>query len=848
MNKQTPYSKENEQKNNSEHSANRALPLSGEPEGASGASFISHSLSLPLQSVSAVLTLLNEGCTIPFISRYRKERTGGLDEVQITDISELYDRLKELGKRKETILKTIREQEKLTPELEARIHACMDSTELEDIYLPYKPKRRTRAQIAREQGLEPLALAIMEEAQKTTAPPNLPEGGGDKLASILQKYQGRAKESLSSRVRIGTPPLSGRSGGAPLPLSGESEGALALDIIAELVSENQQARNSVRTAYQRGAIITSKVIKKMKDTDEAQKFADYFDFSEPLRRCNSHRLLAMRRGEDQGILRVSITIDGEECISRLTRQFVRGHGVCQTLVSQAVEDSFKRLINPSIENEFAALSKERADEEAIKVFTENLRQLLLSPPLGQKRVLALDPGFANGCKIACLDEQGNLLHHEIIYPHPPRNQTRQATEALQRMINTYKIEAIAIGNGTASRESETFISNILQNSANNFGNILKYVVSEDGASIYSASPVAREEFPDEDVTTRGAISIGRRLMDPLAELVKIDPKSIGVGQYQHDVDQSKLKHSLDQTVMSCVNQVGVNLNTASLHLLTYVSGLGPALARNIIDYRREHGPFTSRAQLKKVKRLGDTAYQQCAGFLRIPDAKNPLDNSAVHPESYHIVEQMAKDLKCTIKDLIGNKKLLAEIDVKRYLTPQPPLRRERGSEASPNPSERRGGAPPNLPEKGGVPMRTREDKGALNLSQHLSEVSASLPPLPSEGLGEVSLRDILTELEKPGRDPRGEVEVFEFDKNVHTLSDLIIGMELPGIVTNITNFGAFVDIGVHQDGLVHISQLSDRFVTDPTQVIRLHQHVRVRVVEVDMRRKRIALSMKNIKQ
>ena len=850
MNRQPPYSKENEYKNNSEHSANRALPLSGEPEGASGASFISHSLSLPLQSVSAVLTLLNEGCTIPFISRYRKERTGGLDEVQITDISELYDRLKELGKRKETILKTIREQEKLTPELEARIRACMDSTELEDIYLPYKPKRRTRAQIAREQGLEPLALAIMEEAQKPTAPPDLPEGGGDKLASILQKYQGRAKESLSSRVRIGTPPLSGRSGGAPLPLSGESEGALALDIIAEIVSENQQARNTIRTAYQRGAVITSKVIKKMKDTDEAQKFADYFDFSEPLRRCNSHRLLAMRRGEDQGILRVSITIDGEECISRLIRQFVRGHGVCQTLVSQAVEDSFKRLINPSIENEFATLSKERADEEAIKVFTENLRQLLLSPPLGQKRVLALDPGFTNGCKIACLDEQGNLLHHEIIYPHPPRNQTRQATEALQRMINTYKIEAIAIGNGTASRESETFISNILQNSANNFGNILKYVVSEDGASIYSASPVAREEFPDEDVTTRGAISIGRRLMDPLAELVKIDPKSIGVGQYQHDVDQSKLKHSLDQTVMSCVNQVGVNLNTASLHLLTYVSGLGPALARNIIDYRREHGPFTSRAQLKKVKRLGDTAFQQCAGFLRIPNAKNPLDNSAVHPESYHIVEQMAKDLKCTIKDLIGNKKLLAEIDVKRYLTPQPPLRRERGREASPNPSERRGGAPPNLPERGGVPIHTQKGEYST-LPQHLSEVSASLsPPLSGRSGGALgaTLRDILTELEKPGRDPRGEVEVFEFDKNVHTLSDLIIGMELPGIVTNITNFGAFVDIGVHQDGLVHISQLSDRFVTDPTQVIRLHQHVRVRVVEVDMRRKRIALSMKNIKQ
>ena len=846
MIRQTPYSKENEQRNNSEHPANRALPLSGEPEGAVRVAYISHSLSLSHKSVLAVLTLLDEGCTIPFISRYRKERTGNLDEVQITNISDLYNRLKELGKRKETILKTIREQEKLTAELEAKIWSCMDSTELEDIYLPYKPKRRTRAQIAREQGLEPLALAIMKGAS-----PNLPERGGDKLASILQKYQGRAKESLSSRMRIGTPPLSGRSGGAPLPLSGESEGAL--DIIAEIVSENQQARNTVRTAYQRGAVITSKVIKKMRDTDEAQKFSDYFDFSEPLRRCNSHRLLAMRRGEAQGILRVNISIESGECVSRLTRQFVRGHGVCQTLVSQAVEDSFKRLINPSIEKEFATLSKERADDEAIKVFTENLRQLLLSAPLGQKGVLALDPGFANGCKIACLDAQGNLLHHEIIYPHPPRNQVRQATEALQRMINAYKIEAIAIGNGTASRESETFISNILQNSANNFGNILKYVVSEDGASIYSASPVAREEFPDEDVTTRGAVSIGRRLMDPLAELVKIDPKSIGVGQYQHDVDQSKLKHSLDQTVMSCVNQVGVNLNTASRHLLTYVSGLGPALAQNIIDYRREHGAFTSRAQLKKVKRLGDTAFQQCAGFLRIPDAKNPLDNSAVHPESYHIVEQMAKDLKCTIKDLIGNQSLLAQIDIQRYksITPQPPLRRERGSEAPSSSLEGGRGAPPNLPERGGVPMRTREDKGTLNLPQHLSKVFASLSPPLSGRLGgalEASLRDILTELEKPGRDPRGEVEVFEFDKNIHTLNDLIVGMELLGIVTNITNFGVFVDIGVHQDGLVHISQLSNRFVTDPTQVIRLHQHVRVRVVEVDMHRKRIGLSMKNIKQ
>ena len=884
MIRQTPYNKNNESENNSEHSANRALPLSGEPEGASNASFISHSLSLPLQSVSAVLTLLNEGCTIPFISRYRKERTGGLDEVQITNISELNDRLKELNKRKETILKTIREQEKLTPELEARIHACMDSTELEDIYLPYKPKRRTRAQIAREQGLEPLALAIMEEAQKPTAPPNLPERGGVPIRTQKGEYL-TLPQHLSKLFASLPLPLSGESEGAT---SGESEGALALDIIAEIVSENQQARNTVRTAYQRGAIITSKVIKKMKDTDEAQKFADYFDFSEPLRRCNSHRLLAMRRGEDQGILRVSITIDDEECISRLTRQFVRGHGVCQTLVSQAVEDSFKRLINPSIENEFATLSKNRADEEAIKVFTENLRQLLLSAPLGQKRVLALDPGFANGCKIACLDEQGNLLHHEIIYPHPPRNQVRQATEALQRMISTYKIEAIAIGNGTASRESKEFVENSLtpqpplrrergseappnlperggvpmhtredKGALKHPPHLSKafaslplplsgesegasiFLVSEDGASIYSASPVAREEFPDEDVTTRGAISIGRRLMDPLAELVKIDPKSIGVGQYQHDVDQSKLKHSLDQTVMSCVNQVGVNLNTASRHLLTYVSGLGPALAQNIVDYRREHGPFTSRTQLKKVKRLGDTAFQQCAGFLRIPNAKNPLDNSAVHPESYHIVEQMAKDLRCTIKDLIGNKILLAEIDVKRYLT-QPNL-------PEPTVTDRR-------EVRGGAPMRTREDKGALKeASPNLNKAFASLPlPLSGESegaaLGEATLRDILTELEKPGRDPRGEVEVFEFDKNVHTLNDLIVGMELPGIVTNITNFGVFVDIGVHQDGLVHISQLSDRFVTDPTQIVRLHQHVRVRVVEVDMRRKRIGLSMKNIKQ
>ena len=859
MDRPTSYDKKTEPMNNNEQTANTTPSLSGDLKEAS---FISQSLSLPHRSVSAVLILLNEGCTIPFISRYRKERTGNLDEVQITDISELYDRLKELGKRKETILKTIREQGKLTTALETKIQSCMDATELEDIYLPYKPKRRTRAQIAREQGLDPLAMEIMSVAASSnpsvgrrTALSGLSEKERDKLASAWQEYQGGTKGSLFAREHVDISTLLEGVGEASLTLSKELEGAL--DIIAEIVSENQQARNTVRTAYHRGAIISSKVIKKMKETDEAQKFSDYFDFSEPLRRCNSHRLLAMRRGESQGILRVSITIEGEECVSRLTRQFVRGHSLCQALVSQAVEDSFKRLINPSMENEFAALSKERADEEAIKVFTENLRQLLLSPPLGQKRVLALDPGFANGCKIACLDEQSTLLHHEIIYPHPPRNQVRQATEALQRMIKTYKIEAIAIGNGTASRESETFISNILQDTTNDFGNILRYVVSEDGASIYSASPVAREEFPDEDVTTRGAVSIGRRLMDPLAELVKIDPKSIGVGQYQHDVDQSKLKHSLDQTVMSCVNQVGVNLNTASRHLLTYVSGLGPALAQNIIDYRHEHGPFTSRTQLKKVKRLGNTAYQQCAGFLRIPNAKNPLDNSAVHPESYHIVEQMAKDHGCTIKDLIGNKSLLSQIDIQRYihkgltslsLSSLPPRSSSPVEKVNTgNGSHKRENNSKPLStdsEIATIPFSGGSKKTYSSLSEGLSELSLT----PSEELGEATLRDIIAELEKPGRDPRGEVEVFEFDKNVHSLNDLIVGMELPGIVTNITNFGAFVDIGVHQDGLVHISQLSDRFVSDPTQVIRLHQHVRVRVVEVDMRRKRIGLSMKNIKQ
>lgn len=710
---------------------------------------IAQTLNLSEKNVDATLTLLNDGCTIPFIARYRKERTGNLDEVQITRIAEMNDRLVETDKRKETILKTISEQGKLTEELEHKIVNCWDNSVLEDLYLPFKPKRRTKAQIAREQGLEPLATLLLMQRE--------------------QNPMVASKRFVKDDVQNEAAALQG-----------------AKDIIAEIVSEDQQARNTVRNAYKREAMISSRVIKKVEDTDEAQKFSDYFDFFEPLRHCNSHRLLAMRRGEAAGILRVSISIDGEECIDRLNRQFVHGRGACQTLVAEAVEDSFKRLINPSIENEFAGLSKERADEEAIKVFTENLRQLLLSAPLGQKRVLALDPGFANGCKIACLDAQGNLLHHEIIYPHPPKRLYAQATVAVLRMIRQYNIEAIAIGNGTASRESKEFITDCLSHLAEEGKETPKvFVVSEDGASIYSASLTAQEEFPDEDVTTRGAVSIGRRLMDPLAELVKIDPKNIGVGQYQHDVDQAKLRHSLDQTVESCVNQVGVNLNTASKHLLMYVSGLGSALAQNIVDYRKEHGAFTSRAQLKKVPRLGAVAFQQCAGFLRIPNAKNPLDNSAVHPESYHIVEAMAEEQNCSVSELISNKEFIKRIELNRYV---------------------------------------------------------------SDEVGLLTLNDILQELEKPGRDPREQLEEFEFDTSVHSIDDLKEGMELPGIVTNITNFGAFVDIGVHQDGLVHISQLSNKFVSDPNTVVHLHQHVRVRVTQIDYKRNRIGLSMKNVKQ
>ena len=705
---------------------------------------ISSELHLQEHAVENTLKLLDEGCTIPFISRYRKERTGGLDEVQITSISNRLSQLQEIAKRKETIVKTITEQQKMTPDLQKRIDSCWDSTVLEDIYLPYKPKRRTRAQVAREQGLEPLATILLMQREPDP-------------------------KRAAQRFVV--------AGGSPANVEDALKGAQ--DIIAEQVSEDERSRNLVRSAFRREAFIESKVVKSKKDSDEAQKYSDYFDWEEPLKRCSSHRLLAMRRGENEGILRISLTIDDEEAVQRLQRNYVHGNGPCQRLVAEAVEDGYKRLLLPSIETEFARISKERADEEAIKVFSENLRQLLLSAPLGQKRVMGIDPGFRTGCKVVCLDAQGNLLHHEAIFPHPPINHRMQATIHLQEMLKKYQVEAIAIGNGTASRETKEFVAEVLTESAPTV-----YVVSEDGASVYSASKVARDEFPDEDVTVRGAVSIGRRLMDPLAELVKIDPKSIGVGQYQHDVDQTQLKQSLDQTVESCVNMVGVNLNTASQHLLTYVSGLGPTLAQNIVDYRKENGAFTSRAQLKKVPRLGPSAYQQCAGFLRIPAAKNPLDNSAVHPESYAVVEQMAKDCHCTVSDLINKKELREQIDIHRYVTAE---------------------------------------------------------------VGLPTLTDIMKELEKPGRDPREQIEEFEFDSSVQTVEDLHEGMELPGIVTNITNFGAFVDVGVHQDGLVHVSQLADRYVSDPTQVVHLHQHVRVRVIGVDLRRNRISLSMKGIK-
>lgn len=705
------------------------------------AKMIGKALGLSERSVTNTLQLLDEGCTIPFISRYRKERTGNLDEVQITAISDAYDKLKEISKRKDTVVKTITEQGKMTDDLQRRIDACWDANELEDIYMPFKPKRRTKAQVAREQGLEPLSLILMMQRERN-------------IEAAAQRFVKEGVKDVAAAIKG------------------------AQDIVAEMVSEDERSRQQVRSSFRREAIITSKVVKAKADSEEAAKYSDYFDFSEPLRRCSSHRLLAMRRGENEGILRISISADDEVCLDKLKRQFVHGFGPCQALVGEAVEDAYKRLLKPSIETEFANMSKEKADDEAIGVFAENLRQLLLSAPLGQKRVMGIDPGFRTGCKVVCLDAQGNLLHHEAIFPHPPVNKASVAAHQVEQMVEKYNIEAIAIGNGTASRETTQFVKQL------QLGHDVKqFVVSEDGASVYSASKTARDEFPDEDVTVRGAVSIGRRLMDPLAELVKIDPKSIGVGQYQHDVDQSKLKKSLDQTVESCVNLVGVNLNTASQHLLTYVSGLGPTLAKNIVEYRKANGAFASRAQLKKVARLGPSAFEQCAGFLRIPGARNPLDNSAVHPESYHIVEQMAKDNHCTVAQLIGDAVKRKAVDIKKYVT---------------------------------------------------------------DTVGMPTLTDIMAELEKPGRDPREQIEEFEFDKNVTSVDDLVAGMVLPGIVTNITNFGAFVDVGVHQDGLVHVSQLADRYVTDPIQVVKLHQHVKVRVVEVDRKRNRISLSMKKL--
>lgn len=704
-------------------------------------SMIAAILGISEKQIGQTLSLLDDGATIPFISRYRKEMTGELDEVQIESIRTHYEKLKETAKRKETIVATIREQGKMTPELQKRIDDTWDSTALEDIYLPYKPKRKTRAEAARQKGLEPLATILLLQRENNLAV--------------------RASSFVKGDVKDIDDALKG-----------------ARDIIAEQVNEDEHARNAVRNQFGRQAEIIAKVVKGKED--EAAKYRDYFDFSESLKRCTSHRLLAIRRAESEGLLKVSITPDDETCIERLERQFVRGNNECSHQVSEATADAYKRLLKPSIETEFAAQSKEKADEEAIRVFTENLRQLLLTAPLGQKRVLAIDPGFRTGCKVVCLDAQGNLIHNENIYPHPPVNKPGEAASKLRKMIEAYQIEAISIGNGTASRETEDFI-----NRQTFDRQIPVFMVSEQGASIYSASKIARDEFPDYDVTVRGAVSIGRRLMDPLAELVKIDPKSIGVGQYQHDVDQTKLKKALDQTVENCVNLVGVNLNTASSHLLTYISGLGPQLAQNIVNYRVENGAFNSRKELMKVPRMGAKAFEQCAGFLRIPGAKNPLDNTAVHPESYHIVEQMAKDLKCTVDELIANKELRQKINISDYLTP-----------------------------------------------------TVGLP----------TLQDILQELDKPGRDPRKTIKVFEFDKNVRTINDLREGMILPGIVGNITNFGAFVDIGIKENGLVHLSQLAERYISDPTEIVSIHQQVMVKIINVDTDRKRIQLSMIGVPQ
>ena len=700
---------------------------------------IAKAVGITPTQVNHTLELLNGGSTVPFISRYRKEATGGLDEVQIEAIQSHYQRLTELSKRKEFVLQTIGEQGKLTPELKQRIEDTWDATLLEDLYLPYKPKRKTRAEIARQRGLDPLATLLLTQRE-----PN-------PLRAATRYVKGEVKDADEA-------------------LKG------ARDIIAEQVSENEKSRQQVRNQFARQAILSAKVIKGKEA--EAANYRDYFDCSEPLKRCSSHRLLAMRRGEAEGLLRVTISPEDSRCIEQLARYYVRGNSESSLQVQEAVEDAYKRLLKPSMENEFAALSKQQADDEAIRLFAQNLRQLLLAPPLGQLRVMGIDPGFRTGCKVVCLDAQGNLLHNENIYPHPPVSKGKEAAASLMKMIEAYRIEAIAIGNGTAGRETEEFIKRLTFHH-----DVRVFVVSEQGASIYSASPLARKEFPDYDVTVRGAVSIARRLMDPLAELVKIDPKSIGVGQYQHDVDQSKLKQALDSTVESCVNLVGVNLNTASSHLLSYVSGLGPTLAQNIVEYRAEHGPFASRHELLQVPRMGAKTFEQCAGFLRIAQGKHPLDNTAVHPERYALVEQMARDLQCTIPQLIADSQLRRRIDLKRYC---------------------------------------------------------------SSTVGMPTLNDIMQELEKPGRDPRGGVSDFAFDSHVRTLDDLREGMELPGIVNNITDFGAFVDIGIKESGLVHLSQLADRYIKHPSEVVSIHQQVRVRVVGIDHDRKRIALSMKGL--
>ena len=700
---------------------------------------IAKALQLPLPQVRNTIGLLESGATIPFISRYRKEMTGGLNEVQITDVKNWLDKLTELKARKDTILNALEKQEKLTPELKARIESSWDSNEIEDIYLPYKPKRVTRAEMARKKGLEPLAKLIAAQKEPFLS--------------------GRVPAFVQGEVKDEEEALSG-----------------ARDIIAEWVNENERTRNQVRFAF-RQAVISAKVIKG-KEEDGA-KYRNYFQFEEKLSRCQSHRLLAVRRGEEEGFLRVSIVpADDDACLESLYRQYKRNNGACWEQFQLAIDDAYKRLLKPSIESEFAKSSKQKADEEAIRVFADNLRQLLLSPPLGQKRVLGIDPGYRTGCKVVCLDAQGNLLHNETIYPHPPKNERKKAEIKIQHLVEAYNIDAISIGNGTASRETEEFITNIRYTKP-----VKVFVVSEDGASVYSASAVARAEFPEYDVTVRGAVSIGRRLMDPLAELVKIDPKSIGVGQYQHAVDQALLKKSLDQTVESCVNLVGVNVNTASKELLTYISGLGPVLAQNIVQYRAENGPFDSRKDLKKVPRLGEKAFEQCAGFLRIPNGSNPLDNSAVHPESYPVVEKMAADLHCTVGELMKRKELKQQIRLEQYQTDQ---------------------------------------------------------------IGMPTLQDIMKELDKPGRDPRSEIQEFSFNPNIHTIDDLQEGMILPGIVTNITNFGCFVDVGIKENGLVHISELADRFVSNPADVVSIHQHVQVRVLSIDTTRKRVQLSMKGI--